>query len=154
MKPVFQTLPNPEGVGNCLQACIASILELSLEQVPHFALWYDSPDWHEKMNDWLMQTAGIYAITVAANSMYLEKTYGYALLNGLSERGVMHSVVMKDGVMVHDPYPNGKGIVTPESYGLFICTEPNRLVPSEMQPSFRAYMSMIDPDWDNPNRYD
>jgi hypothetical protein len=154
MKPVFQTIPAPDGKGNCLQACIASILELSLEQVPHFALWYDSSDWHEKMNDWLMETAGIYEITVAANSMYLEQTYGFAILNGMSERGVMHSVVIHNGLMVHDPYPGGTGIATPESYGLFICTQPARLVPNELKPSWRSQMNLADPDWDNPHRYD
>lgn len=154
MKPVFQTLPAPEGKGNCLQACIASILELPLETVPHFALWYDEPDWHEKLNKWLIGTAGIYEVTVAAGSMYLETIHGYALLNGLSERGVMHSVVIKDGVIVHDPYPNGNGIVTPESYGLFVSAAPEKLVPLELRPSYRMMMSMADPDWDNPNRYD
>lgn len=154
MKPIFQTIPPPEGKGNCLQACIASILELPLEAVPHFALWYDSPNWHEKLNGWLIQTAGVYEITVQANQMYLETIYGYALLNGLSERGIMHSVVIFNGEMVHDPYPNGKGIITPESYGVFVSVAPDRLVPPELRPSYRAYMSMVDPDWDNPNRYD
>ena len=41
MKPVDQTLFG-EGRGNCLPACIASVLELPLEAVPHFVL---EDDW-------------------------------------------------------------------------------------------------------------
>jgi hypothetical protein len=36
MKPVFQTIFDSDG-GNCLTACIASILELPIDEVPNFA---------------------------------------------------------------------------------------------------------------------
>lgn len=38
MKKIMQTLAHnpPHSVGNCFQACVASVLEMDLEAVPHF----------------------------------------------------------------------------------------------------------------------
>ena len=61
MIPVFQTIladperadgHNAEGIaGNCYQAALASVLELPLEQVPHFA--QDGVHWCESSGEWL-----------------------------------------------------------------------------------------------------
>ena len=55
MIPVHQTiLADPvrgDGQpGNCYQAAIASVLELPLDEVPHFATFCD--DWVERSQDW------------------------------------------------------------------------------------------------------
>ena len=53
MKPVMQTIfPSDDNPlrGNCFAACIASLLEMSLEDVPHLT---EHDDWRERTNDWL-----------------------------------------------------------------------------------------------------
>ena len=49
MRPVFQT-EFEEGRGNALQACVSSLLELSLEDVPNFI---EFADYRQTMNEWL-----------------------------------------------------------------------------------------------------
>ena len=55
MKPTDQTQFVGEGVGgNCVQASVASILELPLDEVPHFLAVAPSPvEWEFAMEDWL-----------------------------------------------------------------------------------------------------
>lgn len=51
MKPVFQTDVS-RTTGNCYQACIASVLELKLEDVPHFIKLYGN-DYFGQVQKWL-----------------------------------------------------------------------------------------------------
>ena len=59
MKKVYQTkfggkdAPDEEK-GNCWQACVASILEIPLEDAMH-DIHYDGPAWLERFNAWLRQ---------------------------------------------------------------------------------------------------
>jgi len=67
-RKVYQTiLHSDNAVGNCLQACIATILELSIEDVPHFVA-RKKADWFDKMNEWLLGKAGVYCMNIDANS--------------------------------------------------------------------------------------
>jgi hypothetical protein len=55
MKPVLQTEFGP-GNGNCLSACIASILEIPVSDVPNFAregLDADGTRWIQRLGNWL-----------------------------------------------------------------------------------------------------
>lgn len=49
MKKVFQTI-HGQGKGNCLPAVIASLLEISIEDVPHFN---DDKNWKQSLSDFL-----------------------------------------------------------------------------------------------------
>lgn len=127
MKPVFQDIfhseDNEEGhKGNCLQACIASLLELPLSGVPHF-VEHEGGDWFEEMNKWLVAREGLYAVNLDESTFHPPP--GYAILNGLSERGVMHSVIIRNGKLVHDPYPGGTGLAEEKFYTVFIDTLEN-----------------------------
>ena len=44
MKKVFQTIVDP-GNGNCMQAAVASLLELEIEEVPHFLKTHPNPNY-------------------------------------------------------------------------------------------------------------
>jgi hypothetical protein len=50
MKPVMQSIVDPVN-GDCLRACIASIFELPLEEVPHFVAL--GTGWHAALQNWL-----------------------------------------------------------------------------------------------------
>jgi len=52
MKPVFQTNNSVPG-GDCLRACVASILELDIEEVPHFCGEKPHEEWFSRLAIWL-----------------------------------------------------------------------------------------------------
>lgn len=110
MKPVTQNIfiNDPQGrLGNCLQACIASICEVELEQVPHFVEDYE--DWFAEMCNWLHEKG--YSFEDAPD---INKTDEYVLVFGPSPRGRAHAVIYKHGVLAHDPHPSRDGVLEVE----------------------------------------
>lgn len=120
MKPVDQTIFPTEGphspIGNCFQACVASLLELELDKVPHFMLTPD--DWYSPFVSWL-QDRGLFCVEFKAQvpEAYVVMMDGtWAILTGRSPRGgdLLHSVIGKWNEkessfdLVHDPYPGRK----------------------------------------------
>lgn len=127
MKPVDQTLMQDleRGVvGNCYAACLASVLDLSIDQVPHFVALQGpdqpgaGPIWWIEARRWLR---GERAIDIAMFditpehptpcSMYAGEPadwqlYGIGCVQ--SPRGdFLHAVVVNlDGDIVHDPHPS------------------------------------------------
>jgi hypothetical protein len=116
MIPVYQNILTPPK-GNCVAACVASILEIPLETVPNFN---DYPDWWEALN-WFLGLYGLYAVDVTippGREWFVCR--GYHLINGQSPRfDCLHAVVGKDGRMVHDPFPGGTGLKSIELYTIF-----------------------------------
>ena len=121
MKPVDQTLFG-EGRGNCLQACIASVLELPLEAVPHFVL---KDDWVEALQMFLARF-DLWTIPMDASSSWDKRFVprGYHLISGPSPRdnSIWHSIVGYQGKMVHDPHPSRAGLEKEETWDLFVST--------------------------------
>ena len=104
MKPVTQTIlhGDPDGrPGNCLQAAIASLLELPLHVVPHFVL---HDDWLERMAAFC--TIHGYELSSQAPDEYC----AYGMAWGLSERGVRHAVCWVDGRLAFDPHTSRTGL--------------------------------------------
>lgn len=98
MVPVFQAED-----GDCLRACVASILELPLKSVPHFSRDY-TVDWFEYLVDFL------YAYDYEAYWTPKGKwdyTGNYSIGYGwLADKpGWEHVVVCWNGHIVHDPSP-------------------------------------------------
>jgi hypothetical protein len=62
MLPVDQTTFGHPG-GNCFSACVASLLELPIEEVPYFMGEPDEPNerWAERL-DAFLETYGLYAL--------------------------------------------------------------------------------------------
>lgn len=113
MKPIFQTILN-QPLGNCLQAAIASLLELSLEEVPNFAKATD-------MNvaaDEFLEPLGLGLVDLLPNPDFPWSPDGFHLINGVSPRDCPHVVVGYKGRIVHDPAPDGGGLKTQDSIGL------------------------------------
>ena len=113
MTEVAQTilLNDPSGrPGNCLQAAVASLLDLELDAVPHFA--ESTGDWWQDM-EMFAQEHG-YTMTQFGPS-HEPPVFGLAFgfTNRSSER---HAVVYRDGVMVWDPHPSRDGLTTVRTY--------------------------------------
>jgi hypothetical protein len=107
MKPVDQDIfvNDPQGrPGNCLQACVASILELPLNEVPHFVTVPDDT-WFDQMVKWI-ESRG-YAL-YDSDGLSCDEDYVFAI--GKSPRGVSHVVIYHKGEMVHDPHFSRAGI--------------------------------------------
>ncbi|MDO8640048.1 MAG: hypothetical protein Q7R33_00725 [Nitrosarchaeum sp.] len=122
MKPVKQNLFfDTDGVGNCFEACIASILEVDLIDVPMF----HDKDWFQRFWDWLISKGYQYHGTLNKDQVltYNKGVDGYYIVAGDSPRGPHiiggHAVVFINGQRVHDPHPDNTGIVNIK-YGLMI----------------------------------
>jgi hypothetical protein len=112
MKPVTQTITLNDGSdlpGNCLQAAVASLLDLDLDDVPHFVL-------HE---DWLERLAafaddGGYRIHYRSLT---EPPPAFGLAFGHTSRSSeWHAVVVMNGEVVWDPHPSRDGLVSVRTY--------------------------------------
>jgi hypothetical protein len=102
MRPVDQTTFGIND-GNCFTACLASILEIPLEEVPSFvgAYWDDFLPW--------LADRGLSA-TLYRSDVYVPP--GYAIAGGRSKRfaGRMHACVAYNGMVIHDPHPSRDGL--------------------------------------------
>jgi hypothetical protein len=126
MTPVDQLVLHdptvPEQLGDCLRACIASLLDLPADQVPHFVqdgyyagdLDDDGDQWYRLLRGWL-RDRGMDVLWPAADDVgeYLPwSLLDLCLLCGPSPRGpFLHVVVGRpDGTVVHDPHPSRDGL--------------------------------------------
>lgn len=118
MKPVDQTTFGHPG-GNCFSACIASLLEMSIEDVPYFM---ESPDWHSVFREWLHPLgfdAMIFGLLDAEGKPLglRARPMGLHILSGQSPRSSgknvwYHSVIARRELVVHDPHPSRAGLLS------------------------------------------
>jgi hypothetical protein len=101
MRPVDQTTFSMPG-GNCFSACVASILELPLSEVPYFMGWTKAEGslWFARFVEWL-RPRGLYPMCFNGCAWVPD---GFHILSGRSPRGDFdHSVVAFGGVVPLDP---------------------------------------------------
>lgn len=97
--------------GRCFPTCIASILDIDERDVPDL----DNTD--RAQVDKFLAPYGYYYREVGTDVRPL----GYHIILGVSPRGGNHSVVGRDGKLVHDPHPQdgtGRGLVKAYGYGI------------------------------------
>ena len=125
MKPIYQTAFQPPD-GDCVRACIASLLGLPLADVPHFT----GERWEQAVQLWLSQEFGLGLVPVTFKPEQLaESAMGYHLMDGPSYSGDWnHMVVGWRGQIVHDPNPNPRpaALKTTDIYWLPIILDPER----------------------------
>lgn len=115
MKPVDQTTFGFPG-GNCFSACIASILEIPLEDVPYFmGDTLDDDQWFERLSEWL-RPWGLYAVCFKlSDDGWVPE--GIHVLSGQSPRKPdepmsFHSVVAQGTKILHDPHGTRAGLLS------------------------------------------
>ena len=95
--------------GNCVRACIASILEIDIDSIP---AWEDQTiNWHLHAKGWLRERGyGLSCVVPGVCSQ--DDTYGIAI--GDTTRSVLyqHACVCLNGKIVHDPYPSKAGLTS------------------------------------------
>ncbi len=125
MKPVYQTVLAPPD-GNCFAACVASILEMSIEDVPN----YTADDWYERWQEWFAQlNLTLVTWPHSGDEGWMPK--GYTIL-GSRPPGCSfgHASVALDGKPVWNPFPGyGKRIGDIGEYShwtLFAVLDPSK----------------------------
>lgn len=126
MKPVDQTiLHDPENgqVGDCMRACVASIFEFPIEEIPHFAIKEGQGGWIKSYLRFLHSIGwSVYSMSAKENSKHPLPEPGendYYAAIGKSPRGIYHMVVCHDGEIVHDPHPDKTGLESIEYFEFF-----------------------------------
>lgn len=120
MKPVMQTITT-SGDGDCMRAVVASLFELTIEQVPHFLRFGDR--WHDVLLGFA-HTCGyevgdnrhVRADETELNEWYFDRWsvdgIVWASVDSRNIKGGTHAVLIdKQGVVVHDPRPDGNSFL-------------------------------------------
>ena len=96
--------------GNCFTACIASLFDLPIEQVPHFSSYKE--DWFMVFYNFLKETEfeinGTWHIPNTPDWKSFKGIDGYVIVGGESPRKIKngHAVIYKDGEPFFDPHPD------------------------------------------------
>ena len=124
MKPVNQTrLGDCADGGNCFPACVASLFELPIEEVPD--ILPGSENWDLQWQAWLDK----YALTFIEAKWPQPDGYTIGILSvGTEEEPKFHAVVCFAGEIVHDPDPFADTSKYPTEFPhiILVCTNPVR----------------------------
>lgn len=129
-----QFIHDPENgvLGDCYRTAIACLLDLPPSSVPHFYGDVKQTDEEVKaqLQDWLKREHGLAIATVNFNDQlpmadvirFVGKWNSgmHYLFSGLSVRGTSHVIICRDGEVVHDPHPDGSGILKAYDGGVYV----------------------------------
>lgn len=116
MSPVDQIIlhdPDNGQYGDCMRACVASLLDLPPLAVPHFFEGgCDNAEFDRRVADFL-ELHGLIEFQLPADAaQHAHYTRNcHHLIYGYTERGTYHAVVGLNGQVVHDPHPSKAGII-------------------------------------------
>ena len=108
--------------GNCFTACLASLLDIPIEQVPYFPPYED--DWFDIFLSFLetnnFEFKGIFDISTTPQWKEFKGIDGYVIVGGKSPRNVNnhHGVIYKLGEPYFDPHPDNTFITEEEDVWL------------------------------------
>lgn len=125
VKPLTQTKLHDEAagvMGNCMATCVASLLEIGIDEVPAWEEMGDDGGWVDSYYAFLREQ-GLEADGIASrNGDTVDNLWdfvfsecsgidGYFIVGGDTPRTPRgHAVIYKDRQMVHDPHPSREGI--------------------------------------------
>ena len=106
--------------GNCLVACIASILEEPIDEVPNLYTFYGLDDdqlWFKVINMWLEKK---HKKALVKYSLDEETNEPFVIMRGLSKRGKPHTCIYENRsnqlVPYFDPHPTSEYLSTEHYY--------------------------------------
>lgn len=120
MKPIDQEFihnPSIGQFGDCTRAVLASILELPVEDVPHFLQEAngDAVQYWQGIQTFCKKFGYAYMLVNATSGIAFWGTEEpiYHVIAGPSPRGngLLHDVVGCNGTIVHDPHPSRDGLL-------------------------------------------
>lgn len=116
--------------GDCLRACVASILGFPIEEMPNF--WEQTQDISEFWNlnnGWLMENYGfkILSFQLLPKDRHVIDGLLCVACAKSPRADTDHAVVWQDG-LVHDPHPSNAGLAEePDTFAIFVPIELNKL---------------------------
>jgi hypothetical protein len=141
-KQLFRHEPHNNIIGDCHRAALASLLNLQILEVPHFAqLELERPgyDFWGGVRQFLTERGlaavdhywdgALFALDDLLNWQEAINPNVYYLLGGLSPRGFPHTVIGLGGEIVLDPHPDNTGVNSPLENGYWHTTY---MVPLEL----------------------
>lgn len=114
----------PNTHGDCFRACVASILELDIETVPHFHSdgCQDDGEITDRLNDWLFTHhdlikwgyayPGFVSLDDVLKFTGMNNPNIHYILHGATSSDEAHAVICRNNAMVHDPSPWPTGGLT------------------------------------------
>ena len=103
--------------GDCMRACIATLLQEDPVSMPHFVDTLDHPNWILNLNRFLAER-NLFYVQAPHQRMFWHSAAGdvYHLLVGKTVRETTHAVVALNGKIIHDPHPSRAGFKYPGDY--------------------------------------
>lgn len=102
-KQSVEHLPEIGQFGNCMQACIASLLNLPMSVVPHFHVdGCDAPTFWERVETFVTRQGFVLMYGHAYDCMVIH--------SGPTLRGTKHCVIGLGDKVVHDPHESNLGL--------------------------------------------
>lgn len=121
----------PEERGNCFSTCIACLLGIDTALVPNFCGLYGEREWMVQANRWLSEKGLLLVHFQGADPLASIPEYqehATMIASGLSPRGHKHSVLWRNGKLLHDPHPSGAGLVeVPTEFELVVVSDLEKL---------------------------
>lgn len=132
MKPVDQAILDdaPGARSDCFRACVASVLELARDEVPHF-FDYEEPSADAGLavlEEWLRRRSLSFTILILPAPLPADLRYfvrGHYIQCGRVFGGeTVHAVVGAGGEQVHDPNPLRRGVrpYADDTFALYLIT--------------------------------
>ena len=133
MIKIMQTITGP--TGNCLAACVASVLEIPLYETPScihppIAIGDTEPHWFEQFNAWL-NPYGMRAVISHMRSLADRPVNVWGIASfGVKTTHNTHCIVMYNDEIMWDPspVPYDRGLLVPRMWMMFVATNPQDLV--------------------------
>lgn len=127
MKPVMQTVTGRHG--NCFSACLASLFECDIDDVPNFydVAGDDDAAWWGAVRDWLRARGFGIMFLELKDPAHIGLFEGWFIVSGKSGRGLDHATVWRDGEMRHDPHPTKEGLIEADGIDMIYPLNPATL---------------------------
>ena len=122
-----------EKQGNCFQACVATVLQMPLEEAFDCTSLQSEDHWFDDFNEWLEQY-GLGCIWFETSE---EKPMSASIIRGIHiaecksktlYNGERHAIVIRNGELFHDPNPNAKEQGEFQGVYVFVPLEAYKLV--------------------------
>lgn len=109
MIPIYQTILDSQN-GNCYAACLASILECSLEEIPNF-MTCGPDEFNNILTKWLeAKNFTILSVNINRDESFItamiKDVYSIGTIKSPRFEDALHAVVCKGFNIIHDPHPD------------------------------------------------
>ena len=119
-----QVLSSSDTFGDCLRACVATLLQIPIVQLPH---WRSEPEWPINFYQWLEERDLARVDAKPGKLDGFSELWGLHIISGPSPRGgCNHTVIGYNGDIFFDPHPTGDGLAGSSKDWKYIFIFPKR----------------------------